>query len=76
MKARIGGPRGHLANEATAALLAACVHGALRHVVAAHLSERNNRPELAGAALAGAVGGSRDDVIVADPLRGFAWLRV
>ena len=60
LKTRIAGPRGHLANEAAAALLAACAHAALRHVVAAHLSEHNNRPELACGALAGAIGcGSR-----------------
>ena len=60
LKTRIAGPRGHLANEAAAALLAACAHASLRHVVAAHLSERNNRPELACGALAGAIGcGSR-----------------
>ena len=48
LKARIGGPRGHLANEAAAAIARAPARTpALRHVVAAHLSERNNRPELA-----------------------------
>ena len=74
LKARIAGPRGHLANETAALLLTACAHGALRHVVAAHLSERNNRPDLACAALAAAVGGAAGDFIVADPLRGFGWL--
>lgn len=74
LKARIAGPRGHLANDLAGELLASCMHDGLRHVVAAHLSERNNRPELACAALAGAVGGSAGDVVVADPVHGFGWL--
>jgi phosphoribosyl 1,2-cyclic phosphodiesterase len=55
LKRRIGGARGHLANEQSAALLAACRHDGLRHVVAAHLSRHNNEPALALAALRGAL---------------------
>ena len=44
LKTRIGGPFGHLANDAAAALLAALDRSRLRHVVAAHLSATNNRP--------------------------------
>lgn len=51
LKRRIGGLRGHLANEQSAALLAACRHDGLRHVVAAHLSRHNNEPAHALAAL-------------------------
>jgi phosphoribosyl 1,2-cyclic phosphodiesterase len=51
LKRRIGGMRGHLANEQSAALLAACRHDGLRHVVAAHLSRHNNEPARALAAL-------------------------
>ncbi len=51
LKRRIGGVRGHLANEQSAALLAACRHDGLRHVVAAHLSRHNNEPVRALAAL-------------------------
>jgi phosphoribosyl 1,2-cyclic phosphodiesterase len=54
LKRRIGGARGHLANEQAAALLAACRHDGLRHVVAAHLSRHNNEPARALAALHGA----------------------
>jgi phosphoribosyl 1,2-cyclic phosphodiesterase len=74
LKARIGGRFGHLANDLSAQILAACVHGGLRHLVAAHLSERNNTPELARAALAQACGAGPDDIVVADPLHGFGWL--
>jgi hypothetical protein len=50
------------------------VHPGLRHVVAAHLSEQNNRPEIARAALAQAWGRRPADIRVADPLTGFDWL--
>ena len=74
LKARIGSAQGHLANDTAAQILELCRHAALRHVVAAHLSERNNTPALATKALADAVGTTSDDVVVADPLRGFDWL--
>ena len=74
LKSRIGGRLGHLANDTSAQILAACVHGGLKHLVAAHLSERNNTPALARAALAGVCGGAGDEIIVADPLTGFDWL--
>jgi phosphoribosyl 1,2-cyclic phosphodiesterase len=74
LKLRIGGRLGHLANDTSAQILAACLHQGLKHLVAAHLSERNNSPALARAALASACGGVRDDIVVADPLLGFDWL--
>jgi phosphoribosyl 1,2-cyclic phosphodiesterase len=74
LKARIGGRYGHLSNDTAAEILAACMHGGLRHLVAAHLSEENNRPDLARAALAGACGAAPQDIVVADPLQGFGWL--
>ncbi|MEO8806422.1 MAG: MBL fold metallo-hydrolase [Burkholderiaceae bacterium] len=74
LKARIGGRYGHLSNDTAAEILAACMHGGLRHLVAAHLSEQNNRPDLARAALASACGAAPQDIVVADPLQGFGWL--
>lgn len=74
LKARISGRLGHLSNDTAAQILADSLHGGLRHVVAAHLSEQNNRPELARAALAAACGGAPQDIVVADPLEGFGWL--
>jgi phosphoribosyl 1,2-cyclic phosphodiesterase len=74
LKARIGGTHGHLANTAAARILEACRHQRLRHLVAAHLSERNNTPALAARALATVLGTSDDDITIADPLRGFDWL--
>jgi len=74
LKARIGGRLGHLSNDTAAQILAACRHSGLRHLVAAHLSERNNTPALARAALAPAWEASAEDIIVADQRLGFGWL--
>ena len=74
LKARIAGKRGHLSNDTAAELLGLVQHARLRHIVAAHLSERNNRPDLARSALAAVLGCSADDVGVADPLSGFDWI--
>jgi phosphoribosyl 1,2-cyclic phosphodiesterase len=75
LKRRVGGPYGHLANSAAAALAQGLfAAGGLRQVVAAHLSEQNNRPELARAALAQVLGCGLDDVQVADGPSGSGWL--
>jgi phosphoribosyl 1,2-cyclic phosphodiesterase len=74
VRARIGGPHGHLCNETAATILRASAHGGLRHVVAAHLSEQNNTPALARAAMASACGAPPADIVVADPAQGFGWL--
>ena len=47
LKQRVASDVGHLSNEACAALLRALVHDGLQKVVLMHLSEKNNRPELA-----------------------------
>lgn len=74
LKARIGGPLGHLSNETAAQILAGCRRDRLQHLVAAHLSEQNNRPDLAREALAAASGATPQDIVVADPALGFDWL--
>jgi phosphoribosyl 1,2-cyclic phosphodiesterase len=51
LQARVGGNYGHLSNQQAAELLSRIDHGRLRHLVAAHLSEKNNTPELARAAV-------------------------
>lgn len=76
LKRRIAGRYGHLSNDTAAQILAACLHAGLRHVVAAHLSRENNRPELALAALATACGASTSELQAAGPLWGFDWLDV
>ncbi len=76
VKRRIGGRFGHLANEVAAEILRTCGHPRLGTIVAAHLSEQNNRPELAREALAAAAGRAPADVVVADPRHGVDWLAV
>lgn len=76
LKERIAGPFGHLDNAASARLLGALDARRLQHVVAAHLSEANNRPELARGALAGALGCAPDWIGVARQCDGFGWREV
>jgi phosphoribosyl 1,2-cyclic phosphodiesterase len=72
LKRRVGGAYGHLANSAAAAIAQALQPRGL--VVAAHLSEQNNRPDLARQALAAALACTVDDVYVADGAAGSGWL--
>ncbi len=77
LKARIAGGWGHLENEAAAGLLAAMPRPSrLQHVIAAHLSTENNRPELARAALARALACDADWIGVADQDAGLDWREV
>lgn len=56
LKARIRGERGHLSNDEAAQLIGACGRRRPRWVAVAHLSQDNNRPELAITAQHAAVG--------------------
>jgi phosphoribosyl 1,2-cyclic phosphodiesterase len=76
LKRRILGRNGHLDNKAAAALLKKIAGDSLKHVVAAHLSEHNNSPELARAALAGALGCAHDWIGVADQETGLDWREI
>ena len=73
LKARIAGKFGHLDNCAAAGLLSRLDNSRLKHLFAAHLSQHNNRPELARAALAGALNCSPDWIGIADQYAGFGW---
>ena len=75
LKHRVGGDLGHLANEQAGELVSQLRAGPLRKVIAAHLSLKNNRPDLARAAL---VAGLGDAVVieVADARSGTPWITV
>lgn len=74
LKRRVGGDWGHLANSAAAALAQSLLAaGSLRQVVAAHLSEQNNKPDLVRTALQQALG-SAAEIHVADAPAGSGWL--
>jgi phosphoribosyl 1,2-cyclic phosphodiesterase len=73
LKRRVGGHMGHLSNDQSAALLAALDQRKLTHVVAAHLSQRNNTELLATRALADVLGCESAWVGVARQDVGFEW---
>lgn len=73
LKERIAGPFGHLDNAASGRLLGALDRSRLKHVVCAHLSQHNNRADLARAALAAALGCTPQWVGVATQDEGFGW---
>ena len=73
LKRRVSGSLGHLQNAQAAALLRQIDTQHLQHIVAAHLSEKNNRPELAARALASALNCADDWIGVASQNDGFAW---
>ncbi|UCF75332.1 MAG: MBL fold metallo-hydrolase [Betaproteobacteria bacterium] len=76
LRDRIGGQFGHLENADAARLLGELDRTRLQHVIAAHLSKQNNTPELARAALAGALGCEPDWIGVATQEDGFAWRQI
>ena len=73
LKRRVGGQHGHLSNVQAAAALGALRHDRLNTVVAAHLSERNNRPDLVSRAFAAVLGCGEADVLLAER-HGRGWL--
>lgn len=73
LKARIAGPFGHLDNLESEKLLRALDRSKLKHVIGAHLSQQNNRPELARSALARALGCEESWIGLATQREGFGW---
>lgn len=73
LRRRIDGHLGHLENGQAASLLQRIDSRRLQHVVAAHLSQENNHPDLAAQALASALGCQADWIGVADQQAGFSW---
>jgi hypothetical protein len=76
LQRRIAGRLGHLDNEAAASLLAQIDRSRLQHVIAAHLSEQNNHPELAVSALAAVLGCEHEWIGVAGQEAGFDWRQI
>jgi phosphoribosyl 1,2-cyclic phosphodiesterase len=73
LKSRIAGPFGHLDNRQSEGLLGRLERSKLKHVLGAHLSQHNNKPALARAALARALGCSDDWIGIASQDEGFEW---
>ncbi|MFM9427615.1 phosphoribosyl 1,2-cyclic phosphodiesterase [Variovorax sp. GrIS 2.14] len=76
LKHRVGGNYGHLSNAAAAAIARAVHHDGLRHVLAAHLSEQNNRPDIVRRVLAEALGAQEHEMLTATAVEGSGWLDV
>jgi phosphoribosyl 1,2-cyclic phosphodiesterase len=73
LKDRVGGRLGHLDNQSAAALLAKLDNSKLKHIVAAHLSEKNNTPQHAKVALSAVLNCTQDWVGIAEQALGFDW---
>jgi phosphoribosyl 1,2-cyclic phosphodiesterase len=76
LKQRVGGDLGHLENLASANLLSKLDNSRLQHIVAAHLSAKNNTPMLAQSALAKVLDCENGWIGVADQLLGFDWREI
>jgi phosphoribosyl 1,2-cyclic phosphodiesterase len=76
LKKRVAGRFGHLDNHAAASLLRNIDCTKLVHVLAAHLSKRNNRIEFAQKALADALSCAPDWIGIAEQGRGFDWREI
>ena len=73
LKERIAGAFGHLDNLDSEALLGGIDRTRLKHVIGAHLSKQNNKPALARAALARAMGCEEEWIGIAGQDDGFDW---
>ena len=73
LQQRVGGRYGHLSNQQAADLVKQIDTSRLQHLVAAHLSEKNNRAQLACEALADALQCAALEVSVAEQEAGIAW---
>jgi len=73
LKHRVAGRFGHLSNSDAGRLVAALDRSRLRHLIAAHLSQQNNKPALAVESLSCGAGCERDWVGVATQDAGLDW---
>lgn len=76
LKQRVGGPLGHLSNAQSAGLIGRLETAAMQHIAVTHISETNNTPELAQAALAGALGDNLERITLADQDNGLPWMEI
>ena len=76
VRSRIGGRYGHLENALAVEIYQRSGGAGLTHLVAAHLSRENNRPEMVRAAFANSRGSRAEDLVIADPVSGFGWLHL
>jgi phosphoribosyl 1,2-cyclic phosphodiesterase len=73
LKKRISGKLGHLDNQTAAEILGKIQFKQLKHLVAAHLSEKNNTEDLVREAIVGKIGCERDWIKIATQMHGISW---
>ena len=76
LKQRIASRFGHLDNQTAAQLLASLDCSRLQHLIAAHLSQQNNTPDLARKAVAQALNCALEWIGVASQNDGFGWREI
>ena len=73
LKQRVASSFGHLANAQAAQFLQQINTSQLQHLIGMHLSEQNNLPEYAKAALASGLNCEAEDISLACQAKGFDW---
>ena len=76
LKDRVGGGLGHLSNRQAAGLISSVQRERLQHLVLTHLSEQNNTPELARAAICDALEQDPDWCLCAHQVDGLSWRQI
>ncbi|MFT6643582.1 MAG: phosphoribosyl 1,2-cyclic phosphodiesterase [Patiriisocius sp.] len=76
LKKRVGGQHGHLNNQQAAGLLADIELRHLQHLIISHVSEQNNAPQLAEAAVAAMLEDWQGTLKVANQNEGFDWIEI
>lgn len=76
LKRRVGGDWGHLSNAQAAGLIPHLERSRLQALVLTHLSEQNNTPALARAAICAALEDAPDWCLCADQAEGLAWREI
>jgi len=76
LKQRVSGRLGHLDNIGAAQILSKLDNSHLKHIIAAHLSEKNNKPELAINALSQALNCEKSWIGIAEQETGFDWREI
>lgn len=73
LRARVGGPLGHLSNQQAAGLLESIDTSSLKQIAVAHISEKNNSPELVLDALSEVLNGWSGKLKLAAQNQGLPW---
>lgn len=76
LKKRVAGGFGHLSNSVAVEVLHEILHDGLQYVVAAHLSQQNNQPEIVAQHFAEALKCRFDEVCIADAENGTPWITI